>query len=187
MSSPADLPNDPETGMPDDLTGLANQIPEQEAAIVRSWLDDNGIDYEEKTPGQLSFALPGEKKLQTPVRLDLGPHALGIHAFVCRNPDENHVGVYRWLLEKNLRLFAVAFAVDKDGDIYLDARLPLTSVTTDDLDRILGTVLNVADNSFNTILDLGFASSIRKEWEWRLSHGESTKNLAAFEHLRPEA
>jgi hypothetical protein len=166
---------------------LQAAIPEEAAAVVRSWLEDNGIAYDEKTPGQLSFALPGEKKLQTPVRLDLGPHALGIHAFVCRNPDENHVGVYRWLLEKNLRLYAVAFAVDKDGDIYLDARLPLSSVTPDDLDVILGTVLNVADNSFNTILELGFASSIRKEWEWRLAHGEPTKNLEAFQHLRPDA
>ena len=172
--------------MTDAHDDLQTVIPEEAAAVVRSWLGDNGLDFEEKTPGQISFSLPGEKKLQTPVRVDLGPHALGIHAFVCRNPDENHVGVYRWLLEKNLRLFAVAFAVDKDGDIYLDARLPLSAVTADDLDNILGTVLSVADNSFNTILELGFASSIRKEWEWRLSHGEPTVNLAAFEHLRPK-
>ncbi len=191
MTSSADLPNDLPNDLPaepvDEFAGLANQIPEEAAAVVRAWRAENDLDYDEKVPGQLSFALPGEKKLQTPVRLDLGPHALGIHAFVCRNPDENHVGVYRWLLEKNLRLYAVAFAVDKDGDIYLDARLPLGSVTTDDLDRILGTVLTVADNSFNTLLELGFATSIRKEWEWRLSHGEPTKNLEAFEHLRPEA
>ncbi|MDO7867797.1 YbjN domain-containing protein [Nocardioides jiangxiensis] len=171
--------------MTDAHDDLQNPVPAEALAVVRTWLEDNGLEYDEKTPGQLSFSLPGEKKLQTPVRLDLGPHALGIHAFVCRNPDENHVGVYRWLLEKNLRLFAVAFAVDKDGDIYLDARLPLSAVTADDLDNILGTVLSVADNSFNTILELGFASSIRKEWEWRLSHGEPTANLAAFEHLRP--
>jgi hypothetical protein len=161
-------------------TDLHTTIPDETVAIVRGWLDDNGIAYDEQRPGQISFALPGEKKLQTPVRLDVSTHALGIHAFVCRNPDENHQVVYRWLLEKNLRLYAVAFAVDKDGDIYLDARLPLSSVTADDLDRILGTVLSVADNSFNTILELGFASSIRKEWEWRISRGESTKNLEAF-------
>ena len=48
------------------------------------------------------------------------------------------------------------------------------------MDRLLGAVLTYADESFNTILELGFASSIRKEWEWRLSRGESTKNLEAF-------
>ncbi len=148
--------------------------------VVRAWLTANEVPYDEDAPGVFSFALPGEHKLQTPVRVDVGTHALGFHAFVCRNPDENHEGVYRWLLEKNLRLYAVAFGVDEHGDIYLDARLPLSSATEDDLDGVLGTVLAVADSSFNTLLELGFASSIRKEWEWRVSRGESTRNLEAF-------
>ena len=50
----------------------------------------------------------------------------------------------------------------------------------DELDRLLGAVLTTADESFNTILELGFASSIRKEWEWRKLRGESTENLEAF-------
>ncbi len=150
------------------------------ADTIRSYLDANEIDYESPRAGTFSLTLPGEKKLQTPVRLDVGEHALGVHAFVCRNPDENHARVYRWLLERNLRMYAVAFAVDHTGDIYLDARLPLASVSHEELDRLLGSVLAHADSSFNTILELGFASSIRKEWEWRLSRGESTANLEAF-------
>lgn len=150
------------------------------ADTVRGYLEANGIDFVEDRPGVFSLTLPGEKKLQTPVRLDVGEHALGVHAFVCRNPDENHARVYRWLLERNLRMYAVAFAVDHSGDIYLDARLPLSAVTGDELDRLLGSVLANADESFNAILELGFASSIRKEWEWRVSRGESTRNLEAF-------
>ena len=146
---------------------------------VRAWLADNDVAYDESAAGAFSFSLPGERKLQTPVRVDVGNHALGVHAFVCRNPDENHEAVYRWLLEKNLRLYAVAFAVDATGDIYLDARLPLDAAVAD-LDRVLGTVLATADESFNTILELGFASSIRKEWAWRNARGESTANLEAF-------
>jgi Putative bacterial sensory transduction regulator len=150
------------------------------AAVIRSWLEDNEIEYQEPVDGIYSFNLPGEKKLQTPVRLDVGPHALGVHAFVCRNPDENHERVYRWLLERNLKLYAVAFAVDRHGDIYLDARLPLAALTGDELDRLLGSVLSTADESFNSILELGFASSIRKEWDWRRLRGEPTQNLEAF-------
>jgi hypothetical protein len=41
-------------------------------------------------------------------------------------------------------------------------------------------VLEYADSSFNTILELGFSSSIRKEYDWRVSRGESTRNLDAF-------
>ena len=147
---------------------------------LQAYLRENEIEHEQLSDTSFSITLPGEKKLQTPVRLDVGPHALGVHAFVCRNPDENHARVHRWLLERNLRMYAVSFAVDHTGDIYLEARLPLASVTADELDKILGSVLANADESFNAILELGFASSIRKEWEWRISRGESTRNLEAF-------
>jgi hypothetical protein len=30
---------------------------------------------------------------------------------------------------------------------------------------------------------LGFASSIKREWDWRVSRGESLANLKPFEHL----
>ena len=77
-------------------------------------------------------------------------------------------------------MYAVAFGLDHHGDIYLDARLPLSMVDPDELDRLLGSVLTYSDESFNAILELGFESSIRKEWEWRISRGESTANLEAF-------
>jgi hypothetical protein len=148
--------------------------------VVRSVLSQGELEWEELSEGVFSVTLPGERKLQTPCRLDVGPHSFAVHAFVCRNPDENHERVYRWLLERNLKLYGVSFAVDHHGDIYLDGRLPLSSVTPEELDRLLGAVLSYADESFNTILELGFASSIRKEWEWRVSRGESTRNLEAF-------
>jgi hypothetical protein len=150
------------------------------ASVVRTFLSQGELEWEEMSEGVFSVTLPGERKLQTPCRLDVGPHSFAVHAFVCRNPDENHERVYRWLLERNLKLYGVSFAVDHHGDIYLDGRLPLSSVTPAELDRLLGAVLTYADESFNTILELGFASSIRKEWEWRVSRGESTRNLEAF-------
>ena len=147
---------------------------------VRSVLADSDLEWEEIGDGLFSVTLPGERKLQTPCRLDVGKHSFAVHAFVSRRVDENAERVYRWLLERNLRLFGVSFALDHHGDIYLDGRLPLSSVTPEEVDRLLGAVLTYADDSFNTILELGFASSIRKEWDWRLARGESTRNLEAF-------
>ena len=51
---------------------------------------------------------------------------------------------------------------------------------------MLGQVLEAVDTDFNTLLELGFRSSIQKEWEWRVSRGESLKNLQAFAHLIDE-
>ena len=156
--------------------------PEREQAVqaLKQVFADGELDYQEISPTSLMVNLPGEKKLQTPCRFDVGKHALELHAFVCRRPDENFGGVYKWLLERNMKMYAVSFALDGMGDIYLDARLPLAAATTDEIDRLLGAVLEYSDGSFNTILELGFASSIRKEWEWRVSRGESTRNLEAF-------
>lgn len=134
-------------------------------------------------PGEYVVQLPGERKLRTPVSLLLGDHSLSVSAFVIRNPDENHAGVHRWLLERNSRLGQVAFAIDRSGDVYLRGRLPLEAVTRDALDVLLGEVLEVADGSFNDLLALGFLSAMRKEWAWRVSRGEPTRNLEAFRHL----
>lgn len=142
--------------------------------------DEAGLTWSHVTPTSLSVDLPGEKKLQTPCRFDVATHALGVHAFVCRRPDENFEGVYRWMLERNMKMYAFAFALDGVGDIYLDAKLPLEAATPEEIDRLLGAALEYADGSFNTLLELGFASSIRKEWEWRVSRGEPTRNLEAF-------
>ena len=149
-------------------------------ATVRRALEQAEIEWEEIGDGVFTVTLPGERKLQTPCRIDVGKHSFAVHAFVARHPDENHERVYRWMLERNLKLFGVAFAIDHHGDIYLDGRLPLASVTEEEVDRLLGSVLTYADDSFNPILEMGFGSSIRKEWEWRVARGESTANLEAF-------
>jgi hypothetical protein len=156
---------------------------QQAAAVVRAAIAETGLQAREQRAGVFEVTVPGEHKLQTSVVLEVREHTLAVHAFVARRPDENREAVYRWLLERNLKLYAVAFAVDAVGDIHLDGRLPLHAVTADEVDRILGAVATYADESFNTLLELGFASAIRREWEWRTARGESTRNLAAFQHL----
>jgi Putative bacterial sensory transduction regulator len=152
---------------------------------IRAELSELDLDWSESASGLFSVSLPGTRKLITECALEVGRHGLSVRAFVARKPDENHVGVYRWLLERNLKLRGIGFALDALGDIYLTGRIPVGVVTREEVDRILGAVAEAADDSFNVILELGFAESIRKEWAWRRSRGESTANLAAFTHLDP--
>lgn len=144
---------------------------------------ESGLKWESPEPGAFVVTLPGTRKLSTTCSLRVGRHSLSVNAFVIRHPDENHEGVHRWLLERNLKLYGVAYAVDRLGDIYLSGKLPLSAVGEDEVDRLLGSVLEEADGSFNTLLELGFAAAIRKEYAWRVSRGESTRNLEAFTHL----
>ncbi len=164
-----------------------SQAKQQAVATVRAALDATGLEWREEADDRFTVDLPGEHKLRTPTTLRIGEHSVQASAFVVRHPDENHAGVHAWLLERNARLAGIAFTIDPVGDVYLVGRLPLSCVTEDEIDALLGAVLTAADASFNTLLELGFGSAIRAEWEWRLSRGESTANLAAFEHLRPTA
>ncbi|MFF4910552.1 type III secretion system chaperone family protein [Streptomyces sp. NPDC001260] len=155
----------------------------QAAQIVETVLKDAELEWESPAPGNYVVQLPGTRKLKTTVSLLLGRHSLSLNAFVIRHPDENEPAFHRWLLERNLKLYGVSYAVDHLGDVYVTAKLPLSCVTPDEIDRLLGQVLEAADGSFNTLLELGFATAIRREYEWRVSRGESTRNLDAFTHL----
>ena len=152
-------------------------------SAVLDALTDAGIEYEQPADGSFVAKLPGEHKLWTTCSLVVGDHTLSLNAFVARRPDENHEGVYRWLLERNTRLGSLAFALDRLGDVYLVGRLPLGLITAGTVDQLLGEAVAAADSSFDQLLELGFASAIRREWQWRTSRGESLANLAAFRHL----
>lgn len=168
---------------------MATRTKDEAFTLLRDALDEAGVAWEPAVtdPYTLVATLPGTRKLTTTCALRVGDHTLSVNAFVIRRPDENHEAVYRWLLERNTRLYGVAYAVDGLGDVYLVGRLPVRALDSQAVDRLLGVVLENADEPFNTLLELGFASAIRREWEWRSKRGESTRNLAAFAHLaRPQ-
>ncbi|RCW46915.1 putative sensory transduction regulator [Halopolyspora algeriensis] len=151
--------------------------------VIQATLDASSLQYEHADEGRFFVTLPGTRKLQTNCWLIVAEHALLVEAFVCRQPDEAHEEVYRYMLQRNARLYGVHYTLDSTGDIYLIGRVGLHAVTETELDRLLGQVLEAADGDFNTLLELGFATAIRREWGWRESRGESLANLQAFRQL----
>ena len=156
---------------------------EEAAAAIEAALRELDLGWESPQPGSFLVKLEGQHKLATMTWLIAGRHSLHVEAFFCRQPDEDHARFYRFLLERNGRMYGVHFALDPAGDVYLVGRLPLSSVSTAEVDRILGCVLTYSDENFDPALAIGFASSIRKEWAWRVKRGEPLDNLRAFEHL----
>lgn len=149
-------------------------------AVIRGTLDDREVPYEHVRPGAYLVTLEGQHKLATMTWLVVGDHSLHVEAFFVRQPDENAAEFYRFLLERNARMYGVHFSVDHLGDVYLLGRVALHAVTPDELDRLLGCVLTYSDENFDRALELGFAGSIRREWEWRRRRGRSVANLQAF-------
>lgn len=146
-------------------------------------LDSAEVEYEVSN-GVAVVVLPGERRLKTNTLFIPQDGMFRVEAFVCRAVEEAHAEVYRLLLQHNRKAYGVHYTLDNNNDIYLAGQFPDTT-TAEDVQRILGQVLELADGDFNHILELGFETSIRREWEWRLDRGESTRNLEAFQRLRP--
>jgi hypothetical protein len=147
---------------------------------IQAALDGLGLTYEHPEPGAYLVRLEGEHKLATLAWLIAGEHSLQVEAFFCRQPDENHAAFYRFLLERNARMYGVHFALDRTGDVYLTGRLPLSATSETEIDTLLGCVLSYSDETFNEALKIGFASAIVREWAWREKRGESLANLRPF-------
>ncbi|MET7421346.1 YbjN domain-containing protein [Dactylosporangium sp. NPDC005555] len=148
--------------------------------LIERVCEEREIAWEKTGDNAYVAVLPGTHKQKTNCNLIVGEHTLRVEAFVMRHPDENREALWQWLLQRNSRMYGVAFSVDTVGDVYLMGRLPLHAVTEEELDRLLGAVLTYADESFDPMLEIGFGSAIRREWEWRVKRGEPLDNLRAF-------
>jgi hypothetical protein len=162
------------------MTASDGTAQQRATAAIESALADLGLPAERPQHHSFLVRLAGQRKLATLTWLIVGTHSVLVEAFFCRQPDENHAAFYRFLLERNGRMYGVHFAVDEVGDVHLVGRLPLASVSAEEIDRVLGCVLTYSDDTFNQALKIGFASSIRREWAWRVKRGESLANLQAF-------
>ena len=149
---------------------------------VRAWAEENDVAVDSVEASEIVVTLPGEKKLKTNVAISIFARTAHLQAFVIRHPDENSAEFNRWLLQKNLKPGPVTFAIDSLGDVYLRTSVPRQHLL-DELDALLGAMLAAADSSFNEPLLIGFLTGMKKEWAWRVSRGESTRNLAAFEQV----
>jgi hypothetical protein len=150
---------------------------------VTEFLTLQDLQFELAGEKTVVVSLPGTNKQFVNVAMTIGDTIFKIESFVARNPDENHEAVYRWILEQNRKLLVINYCLDHLGDIYLSGTLPIATVDLDQIDQLLGVMLQTSDNSFNVLLELGFKSAIEREWAWRTSKGMDISNLRAFSHL----
>jgi hypothetical protein len=148
------------------------------ARAVDQWFADHpeiSVERTSLTGGARGWfaVLQGERKQTIPVYLELGTHNLAVQSFFMRAPDENEAETYEFFLRRNLRTYLLRFALLDSGDVVLVGLLPVAAVRVDELDRLLGQLLSIADEAFNTALRLAFAGYIEREQDWRERSGMS--------------
>ena len=100
----------------------------------------------------------GEDKEFITVWLTLGQRTLRYEAYVMPAPEENAGIVYENLLRRNLSLVGLHFAIGVEDAVFLRGDLPLAALTEPELDRIIGSLYATTEQTFRSLLRIGFAS-----------------------------
>lgn len=141
-------------------------------ACVEAWVAGQpDLDVERVGDEGWLTTLTGEHKRTIGMYLSVGDHTLIVESHFMRSPDENAAALFEQLLKRNQRSYVLRFCVYDSGDIMLVGVVPLAGVTSEEVDRVAGALLTVADESYNAALRLGFAGYIEREQAWREAAG----------------
>jgi len=139
--------------------------------LIGRVLVDAGLPVTVVGEDRFMTQLSGEHKRTIPVLLRVDERSLKMSSLLSGRPDEQHASVYRLLLHRNQRAAPVHFAIDDEGDLLLVGRVPLDALDETALDELLGLVLAMADDVFDRVLTIGFASYVDAEQRWRAREG----------------
>jgi Putative bacterial sensory transduction regulator len=134
---------------------------------VAGFLADAGVAAEALGDGRWFVRLAGERKLGIGVHLVVGDRTMRVESFFMRAPEEQHARLYHDLLLRQASSYVLRFTLDEHGDLFLVGQVPLRAVTPDEVDRVLGSLLELADGAYLPSVETGFASSIAAERAWR--------------------
>jgi Putative bacterial sensory transduction regulator len=115
-----------------------------------------GCGAERQGVRQWTVQVPVEKRGPLAVVIGAGDHTLTLRVFLMRRPDRAHEDVYRRLLRKQFESRIWRFALDKDGDVFAVADLPLLSLSEDALDGTLGLLAALVDETYEGLVRTGF-------------------------------
>jgi hypothetical protein len=141
--------------------------------LVERTLGALGLEVTRVDEYRLMTMLSGEWKRTIPLLLEIDERTLRLNSLFSGVPDEGHAEVYRLLLHRNQRSGPVHFALDDEGDLILVGTMPLVALDAERLDELLGTVLELADRTFNQVLRTGFAGYLAHEQRWRAQTGQA--------------
>ncbi len=103
----------------------------------------------------------GEDKAVITVWLTLKELTLHYETHFMPAPEENVEKCYEYLLRCNANLFGMRFAIGGEDAVYLVGQMPVTSVDTEELDRVIGSAYAYVEQCFSTAMSIGFASRYR--------------------------
>jgi hypothetical protein len=136
-------------------------------AATEAFLAETGLEAERLDEGRWFLVLTGERKLGIGVHLQVGDRTLRVESFFMRAPEEQHGRLFRDLLLRQASSYVLRFTLDENGDLFVVGLVPLLAVTPQEVDRIVGSILELCDSAYLPSVEIGFASSLAAERAWR--------------------
>jgi len=102
--------------------------------------------------------MSGEEKEFTTVWLTLGQRTLRFETYVMPAPEENAQVLYEALLRRNEKLVGAHFSIGQEDAVFLRGEIPLAALNEEELDRAIGTLYSTVEQSFVSLIRIGFAS-----------------------------
>ncbi|HZD72596.1 MAG TPA: YbjN domain-containing protein [Actinomycetota bacterium] len=136
-------------------------------AAIEAFVADTGVNAERLDDSRWFVVLAGERKLGIGVHLQVGDRTLRVESFFMRAPEEQHGRLFRDLLLRQASSYVLRFTLDENGDLFVVGQVPLLAVTPEEVDRIVGSILELCDTAYLPSVEIGFASSLAAERAWR--------------------
>ena len=143
----------------------SEQLADLEARID-GWIGELDADYEhivavDRGEGDVVrwfVRMRGDEKDFTTVWLTLGQRTLRYETYVMPAPEENERELYENLLRRNERLVGAHFSIGAEDAVFLRGEMMSAAVGKADVDRILGTMYATVEQTFTSLLRIGYAS-----------------------------
>ncbi|MCA1839266.1 MAG: YbjN domain-containing protein [Actinomycetota bacterium] len=144
------------TGDTDKLSRTKQQLRE----LIVNYLKEHSFDWEPDSDDSWYVRMDGDNKKGIALTLRIGDRTLQVESYFIRAPElPTQAAAYRWILQRNFRQY-IRFACDDEGAIHLMGNVPLECVDEDELDRLIGSVLEYQDDNFKAFLEIGFPKAL---------------------------
>jgi hypothetical protein len=120
-------------------------------AVDRAERDDSGGQEP-----RWYLRMSGDEKDFTTVWITLGQRTLRYETYVMPAPEANAEQLYEQLLRRNERLVGAHFSIGIEDAVFLRGELPVSALTSDELDRAIGTLYATVEQCFRAFLRIGF-------------------------------
>lgn len=141
-----------------ELAGLEQKIDEWLAGFAAAHDVVEAVDRGEAGDMRWYVRMKGEAKDHTTIWITLGQRTLRYEAYVMPAPEENVAAVYEQALRRNEKLIGAHFAIGVEDALFLRGELPVAALTEAELDRVVGSIYAYVEQSFPSLIRLGYAS-----------------------------